>query len=102
MSVLKGVIIREAKGKASSALDGIRKALLRFEQYTKLKDFKTFNKEQAAGFKKYLTQLRTQRTDEPLSVSTLLATVNPLKDFFRGLFINQAINHKSICQILNI
>lgn len=77
--------VTEAKGKAPSTLDGIRKALLRFEQYTKLKDFKTFNKEQAIGFKKHLGQLRTQRTDEPLSVSTLLATVNPLKDFFRWL-----------------
>lgn len=77
--------VTEAKGKAPSTLDCIRKALLRFEQYTKLKDFKAFNKEQAIGFKKHLGQLRTQRTDEPLSVSTLLATVNPLKDFFRWL-----------------
>lgn len=77
--------VTEAKGKASSTLDGIRKALLRFEQYTKLKDFKTFNKEQAIGFKKHLAQLRAERTGEVFSVSTLLATVNPLKDFFRWL-----------------
>ena len=75
----------EAEGKAPSTLDGIRKAIFRFEEYTKLKDFKTFNKDQAIAFKKHLAQLKTQRTGEALSMSTLLTTVNHLKDFFKWL-----------------
>lgn len=77
--------VLEAEGKAPSTLDSIRKAILRFEEYTKSKEFKTFNREQAIAFKKHLAQLTTQRTGEALSVSTLLATVNPLKDFFKWL-----------------
>lgn len=49
--------VTEAQGKAQSTLNGIRKAINRFESYTKFKDFKTFTKDQAIGFKKHLSQL---------------------------------------------
>lgn len=92
--------LTEADGKASSTINGIRKAILRFEQYTKLKDFACFNKEQAIGFKKYLTNIKTIRTKESLSKSTMLATINPLKDFFKWLAYQPG--YKSRIEILDI
>ena len=76
---------KEAGRKADSTLDGIRKAIGRFEEYTGRKDFATFNKEQAVGFKKYLTRHRGARTGEPMAKSTLVATVGNVKEFFRWL-----------------
>lgn len=77
--------VKEAKGKSPSTLSNIIKALSRFEEYNQFKDFRTFNEEQAVGFKKHLTKVKTERTKETLSVSTLLAITNPLKDFLRWL-----------------
>jgi integrase len=73
----------EAKQKSQSTLRGIRKAIHRFETYTKFKDFGTFNKEQAIGFKKHLAQSKGRRSGETLSKSTILQTVNALKEFFQ-------------------
>lgn len=73
---------KEAKQKAESTLDGIRKALHRFEEYIGFKDFATFNKEQAIGFKRHMAASRNQRTGEPISKSTILHAINALKDFF--------------------
>lgn len=77
--------VKEAKGKSPTTIDNIVKALVRFEEYTQFKDFKTFNAEQATAFKKHLAKVKTEKTKEALSISTLLAVVNPLKDFFRWL-----------------
>ena len=76
---------KEAGRKADSTIDGIRKAIGRFEEYTGRKDFATFNKEQAVGFKKHLARCRGARTGEPMAKSTLVATVGMLKEFFRWL-----------------
>jgi hypothetical protein len=46
--------LKEAQRKADSTIDGIRKAITRFEEYTGYKDFATFNREQAIAFKKRL------------------------------------------------
>lgn len=72
----------EAKQKANATLKGIVKAIDRFEIYTQHKDFATFNKEQAIAFKKYITNLKTVRTEMPLSKATAFSTMNILKDFF--------------------
>ena len=77
--------LKEADQKAESTVDGVRKAIGRFETYTGLKDFGTFNKEQAIAFKKSLARGVTQRSGEPLAKSTLLSTLNALKHFFRWL-----------------
>ncbi len=41
----------EAKGFSEATLDGVAKAMTRFETYTRFRDFKTFHIEQAKGFK---------------------------------------------------
>jgi integrase/recombinase XerD len=55
------------------------------EAYTGLKDFGTFNKEQAIAFKKWLSRTKTKRNGEPLAKSTLLSTINVLKGFLKWL-----------------
>ena len=71
--------------KAVSTIDAIRKAISRYETYTGYKDFATFNKEQAIGFKKQLAKTRGARTGQPMAKSTLAATTSALKDFFQWL-----------------
>ena len=46
----------EAKGFSEATLDGVAKALNRFETYTKFRDFKAFHIEQAKGFKASLAE----------------------------------------------
>jgi integrase len=75
----------QAKQKSEKTLDGIRKAIDRFESYTNHKDFSTFNIEQAIAFKKFLSLQKSKTTKENLSKSTILSTVNHLKEFFTWL-----------------
>lgn len=77
--------LKEADRKAVSTIDQIRKAITRYESYTGLKDFKTFNKNQAAAFKKYLAAARAERSGNPLAMTTMHSTVNALKAFFKWL-----------------
>ncbi len=58
------------------------KALARFEEYTSFRDFKTFRKEQAIGFKERLAGTNSISTGEMLSRSTQATTLAALKDFF--------------------
>ena len=77
--------LKEADRKSESTIDGVRKAISRYEAYTGLKDFATFNKEQAVAFKKHLATTKAERSGEPLAKATLHATVNSLKAFFKWL-----------------
>jgi site-specific recombinase XerD len=74
--------LTEAKGFSEATLDGIAKALNRFEAYTKFRDFKAFHIEQAKGFKAGLAEQMSLRTRDRLSKATLYATLNALKRFF--------------------
>ncbi len=74
--------LQESKGRNSKTLDQVRNAIFRFESYTKFKDFSTFRKEQAVGFKKYLAKQKTKRNGDAMSKSTLLHISTNLKQFF--------------------
>lgn len=74
-----------ARGKSEATLDGIRKAISRFEDYTGARDFKTFRREQAIGFKASLSEVNGLRTGEPLSLATQSVTLAALKEFFTWL-----------------
>jgi integrase len=76
---------KNALGKSEATLDAMRKALARFEDYTGHRDFKTFRREQAIGFKQRLAETSGQRSGESLSRSTQASTLAALKDFFRWL-----------------
>jgi site-specific recombinase XerD len=62
--------LAEAKGFSEPTLDGIAKALNRFETYTKFRDFKAFHVEQAKGFKASLAGQMSLRTKDRLSKAT--------------------------------
>ena len=79
------IFLKEAKRQNESSIDGVAKAINRFEQYTKFKDFKQFHYEQAVGFKKHLTNQKNETTSKPLSKATLHTTLRHLKNFFQWL-----------------
>jgi integrase/recombinase XerD len=79
------IFLKEAKRQDESSIDGVAKAINRFEQYTKFKDFKLFHHQQAVGFKKYLTNQKNEVTNKPLSKATLNTTLRHLKNFFQWL-----------------
>jgi integrase len=66
-------------------VDAAAKALRRFEEYTRYRDFKAFHYEQAVAFKRYLAEQKGQRSGERLSKATLHATATQLKQFFQWL-----------------
>jgi integrase/recombinase XerD len=79
------VFLKEAKRQSDASVDGVTKAINRFEEYTKYKDFKQFHYQQAVGFKKYLMGQKNVVTDQPLSKATLNTTFRHLKVFFQWL-----------------
>ena len=77
--------LKEAMRQSEPTIDGVAKALARFEDYNKYRDFKTFCNEQATGFKKHLIEQKNHRKDIKLSKSTLHTTFAHLKRFFEWL-----------------
>lgn len=62
-------------------------AITLFERFTAKADFKTFNSEQAKGFKKWLEK-QTNKKGELLSLSTVRGTLNNIREFFLWLAIH--------------
>lgn len=79
------IFLKEAKRLNESSVDGVAKAISRFESYTKYRDFKAFHFEQAVGFKHFLASQYNQQTGQKLSKSTLHSTLGQLKTFFQWL-----------------
>lgn len=77
--------LKEARRKSEASVDGVAKAISRFEQYTKMRDFKAFHFEQAISFKKHLANCKSQQTGKPLSKATMKSTTAALKAFFQWL-----------------
>src|ERR1700722_1542265 len=77
--------LKEKKGRDVASLDAVAKAIDRFEEYSKRRDFKKFHVEQARAFKAHLAAARNARTGEPLSASTVHSTLAALKAFFGWL-----------------
>jgi integrase len=74
--------LREAKGRDEATIDGVAKALARFEDSTKARDFKRFHKAQAVAFKTALAKAINARTGEGISKATMLSTLRELRAFF--------------------
>ncbi len=80
------VFLKEAKQQNESSVDAVAKALSRFEEYTKFRNFKAFHFEQAVGFKKNLAEQKNKATGKNLSKATLNTTLRHLKAFFQWLY----------------
>ena len=74
--------LAEVKGRDEASLDAVTKAIERFDDYNRRKDFKKFHIEQARGFKAHLMEQTNVRTGAPLSASTVKSTLANLKAFF--------------------
>jgi len=79
------VFLKEAKRQNEASVDAVAKAISRFEQYTKWRDFKAFHFEQAVGFKAHLAKSWNQKTGAALSKATMNSTLRALKAFFQWL-----------------
>jgi len=75
-------ILKETKGRDEASLDAVIKAIDRFEEHSKHRDFTKFHVELARSFKSHLATTRNARTGEPLSASTIHSTLAALKSFF--------------------
>jgi len=76
--------LREAKGQDDKSIDKVCAALVKFENCTKYKSFKSFRIEQARQFKTALSRAKTAN-GKPLSLSTTDATLRLVKGFFHWL-----------------
>jgi integrase len=77
--------LAEAKGRDEATIDGVAKALSRFEESTCRKDFKRLHREQAIAFKRKLAEANNARTGERLSKATMHSTLRHCRDFFLWL-----------------
>lgn len=77
--------LKEAKSYSEPTVDAAAKALHRFEEYTRFRDFKAFHLMQATAFKKHLGDQRGVQSGERLSKATLYGTLTQLKRFFQWL-----------------
>lgn len=97
--------LKEAMRNSEQTVDAAAKALARFEEYTRHKDFKAFHFEQAVAFKKHLADQKAQQTDTKLSKATLHATLTQLKRFFQWLSREQGYKariHYSDAEYFNL
>jgi integrase len=76
---------KNALGKSEATLDATCRAVARFEDYIGYRDFKSFRREQAIGFKERLAETDGRRSGETLSRSTQTSTLAVLKEFFQWL-----------------
>jgi len=74
--------LKDAKQHSEPTVDAAAKALSRFEEYNRYRDFKAFHLEQAIAFKRHLAEQTGQRSGEKLSKATLNATLKQLRAFF--------------------
>ena len=74
--------LKEAQRYSEPSVDAAAKAISRFEEYNRFRDFKAFHFEQAVAFKRYLAKAKAVRSGERLSKATLHATLTQLRKFF--------------------
>jgi len=77
--------LKEARRLSEHTLDGVAKALNRYETFTDFQDFRLFQPEHAIAFKRHLTEQRGQHSGKELSKATLHSTLTQLKRFFAWL-----------------
>lgn len=77
--------LREARRHGPASVDAVAKALSRFDELNRFRDYKQFHREQAVAFKRKLSEQTNVRTGERLSKATLHSTLQALRNFFLWL-----------------
>jgi integrase len=93
-------VLTEADQLGRATVDGIRKAILRYEQFTGFADFAEFDRDKAIGFKRHLAKLKAERTGKPLSQATVLSTLHAVQEFFRWL--GRELGYKSKIRMTDV
>ena len=75
---------RDGNGKSEKTLENIRKALIRYEEFTHHTAFKTFNAQQATAYKNHLLKA-SNANGKPLVLQTVSHALCHLMDFFKWL-----------------
>jgi integrase/recombinase XerD len=88
------IFLKEAKRQNEASIDAVAKALSRFDEYNKYRNFKAFHFNQAVGFKSYLAKQDNKQTGKKLSKATLHSTLNQLKVFFQWLSLQPGYKSK--------
>lgn len=73
--------LKEAKQRSQSTVEQARHAIDRLEAYTGYKDFRSFNKEQAIGYKRHLLASKAERTGKTISLATVHHMLQAIRDF---------------------
>jgi integrase len=92
--------LKQARGRAVSTVDGVRKAIARFELHSGFADFGKFNKHSAISFKRDFAASGGKRSGEPMSKSTAIFTLNALKAFF--IWLNMQPGYRSRIALENV
>jgi len=79
------IYLKDARQRSAATVEQVRHAIDRFETYIRFKDFGTFNKEQARGFKRALLGSMAKRSGKPISTATAHHILQALKEFLAWL-----------------
>lgn len=79
------IYLKEARQRSRATVEQVRHAIDRLEAYTGFKDFGSFNKDQALGFKRALLNAKGQRSGRPISKATAHHVLQALKEFLAWL-----------------
>jgi integrase len=77
--------LKAARGLSEASIDAVAKAINRFELSTGYRSFKKFHIEQAIAFRRRLDEAVAARTGKPLSMATVLQTLNSMRAFISWL-----------------
>lgn len=79
------IYLTDARQRSPATAEQVRHAIDRLEAYTSFKDFGTFNKDQALGFKRALLASKAQRSGKPISTATAHHVLQAIKGFLAWL-----------------
>jgi integrase len=85
--------LQHARGRGEATIDNALSAILRFEQHTKFRDFKTYRPPQAQSFKQKLAEMKSP-SGRLLSAATRAAIMKHLRSFF--LWLRERPGHRRI------
>src|SRR6266851_5326055 len=79
------ICLKDARQRLPATVEQARHAIDRLEAYTGFKDFATFNKNQALGFKRALLASKAQRTGKLISKATSHHVLQAIREFLAWL-----------------
>jgi hypothetical protein len=85
--------LKAARGLSEASIDGVAKAIHRFESSTGFRSLKKFHVEQAIAFRRRLDEAVSEREGKPLSKATVLQTLNALRAFI--LWLAEQLGYRS-------